>query len=341
MKGDHPVTETNELTLSIGVLAYNHEKYIASALDSILMQQVSFNYEIVVGEDCSNDKTREILIDYKARYPEKIKLILHEHNLGINGNANAVRFACKGKYMAFLDGDNYWTDPLKLQKQVDFLEKHPEFIGHAHKVEVVNAEGKPSKERYYAYHCPDSVFTLAHAEKGMLPGQSGTYLFRNIFLNFTDFQKELYYNCDSVGDSKLVLCLSLNGDIYCSDEIMSAFRLVTDGNSFSSKSYRENLSLEYCHWLEERIRLAKECFGREVSYHDMLLDIGYHAFVAFIRYPNSKNFSIFRKVMTYQTRSLMVAMHIFRKCLLLPFRVFSRLIKRIGLNDIIKKEKKL
>ena len=161
----------------------------------------------------------------------------------------------------------------------------------------------------------------------MLPGQSGTYLFRNIFLNFTDFQKELYYNCDSVGDSKLVLCLSLNGDIYCSDEIMSAFRLVTDGNSFSSKSYRENLSLEYCHWLEERIRLAKECFDVEVSYHDMLLDIGYHAFVAVLRQPSVKNCIIFKNTLQFQKNKGQLFWHIVKKCLQFPVRYLRRTIK--------------
>ncbi len=109
------------------MLVYNHEKYIATALNSILMQNVHFDYDIVVGEDCSTDNTRKILLEYKKKYPDKFKLILHNKNVGAINNQNITMKNCTGKYIACLEGDDYWSDPNKLQKQIDFLEANPEF----------------------------------------------------------------------------------------------------------------------------------------------------------------------------------------------------------------------
>jgi len=110
------------------MITYNHEKFIAQALDSILMQKTNFRYEIVVGEDCSTDLTRAIVLEYQQKYPEKFKLLLHEKNIGMTANVIETLNACSGKYIALCEGDDYWTDPLKLQKQVDFLEKNEEYI---------------------------------------------------------------------------------------------------------------------------------------------------------------------------------------------------------------------
>ena len=112
--------------VSVFVMTYNHKEFISQALDGILMQQVNFDYEIVVGEDCSTDRTREIVVEYAKRHPDKFVLLLHEKNIGAIANQMAVLKACTGKYIALCEGDDYWTDPLKLQKQVAILEKDPE-----------------------------------------------------------------------------------------------------------------------------------------------------------------------------------------------------------------------
>ena len=122
--------------LSVFMITYNHEKHIAEAIESALMQKTSFKYEIVIGEDCSTDQTREIVLEYATRYADKVKPIYQERNVGANKNAASVREACKGKYIALLEGDDYWIDPLKLQKQVDFLEAHPDFSICSHKSKI-------------------------------------------------------------------------------------------------------------------------------------------------------------------------------------------------------------
>jgi hypothetical protein len=121
---------------------YNHERFIAQAIESVLMQRVDFLVELVIGEDCSQDATRQIVCDYQRRYPEKIRLLLWPTNLGGGGMQNGVRTlaACRGEYIAFCEGDDYWTHPEKLQRQVDFLESHPELAMCHHTVEYVRWE---------------------------------------------------------------------------------------------------------------------------------------------------------------------------------------------------------
>ncbi len=113
--------------VSIFMLAYNQEKYIAQAIEGVLNQETSFPLELVIGEDHSIDSTRDICKSYADKYPNKIKLHLNESNLGLGANYIKTYRQCTGKYVAICDGDDYWTDPLKLQKQVDFMESHQDF----------------------------------------------------------------------------------------------------------------------------------------------------------------------------------------------------------------------
>lgn len=115
------------MKLSVLMLAYNHERYIAQAIQSALDQQTGFDFEIVIGEDCSTDRTRDIITDFCRRYPDRIRPLFRKTNLGMARNFVDTFHACKGDYIASLEGDDYWTCPDKLQRQVDFLDTHPDF----------------------------------------------------------------------------------------------------------------------------------------------------------------------------------------------------------------------
>jgi glycosyltransferase involved in cell wall biosynthesis len=139
--------------VSICVQTYNHENYISECLDSLLNQFTDFDYEIILGEDNSRDSTREICKKYAEKYPNIITLILHEdaNKLKVNsqptGNFNAVfnYYTCRGKFIAFCEGDDYWTDENKLQQQVDFLKVNPDYAFCFHKFKTVNLEGSPKE----------------------------------------------------------------------------------------------------------------------------------------------------------------------------------------------------
>jgi glycosyltransferase involved in cell wall biosynthesis len=115
----------NEPLLSVAVITYNQENYIAQTLGSIIEQEHDYSYEIIVGEDCSNDGTREVLLKYKEKYPDIIKLILNEKNLGLIKNYFNVIGHCTGKYIMECAGDDYWL-PGKVVSQIQYMEEHPE-----------------------------------------------------------------------------------------------------------------------------------------------------------------------------------------------------------------------
>ena len=116
--------------VSISCTTYNHELYIEDALEGFLFQETNFPFEILIHDDASTDRTADIIREYEARYPTLIKPIYQTENQYSRGNKpgliNLKR--AKGEYVALCEGDDYWTDPLKLQIQVDFLEKHPDYV---------------------------------------------------------------------------------------------------------------------------------------------------------------------------------------------------------------------
>lgn len=125
------------IDVSVAIIAYNVENYIKEAIESVLNQEVKFRVEIVVGEDCSTDNTREILLDYQKLYPSIIRLLLPIKNQGLTPNSVATQNACRGQYIALLDGDDYWTSPYKLQMQFEFMESNAEYSACGHQSEVV------------------------------------------------------------------------------------------------------------------------------------------------------------------------------------------------------------
>lgn len=119
--------DKSNILVSIVCITYNHEPYLRQALEGFLMQETDFPVEIILAEDCSTDGTRAICEEYAEKYPGKIKYIYRDHNVGYNENEYEAMCTATGKYIAYCEGDDYWTDSLKLKKQVDFLESHPDY----------------------------------------------------------------------------------------------------------------------------------------------------------------------------------------------------------------------
>jgi glycosyltransferase involved in cell wall biosynthesis len=114
--------------VSVKMITYNHEPYLAEAIEGVIGQQTQYPYELVVGEDYSKDKTREIALSYQRRYPDRIRVLYSASNVGWHQNSERVGLRCRGKYIAFCEGDDYWHDPLKLQKQVSFIENNTDYV---------------------------------------------------------------------------------------------------------------------------------------------------------------------------------------------------------------------
>ena len=136
--GSIPVTKPK---VSVCFITYKHENYIRTSLDAILAQKTNFDFEIIIGEDHSPDGTAKIVQEYAELYPNKIKAYIRPANIGAKLNFLHCFFDCRGEYIVHIEGDDYWTNPLKLQRQVDFLDKHPEASACFHNAEMVFEDG--------------------------------------------------------------------------------------------------------------------------------------------------------------------------------------------------------
>lgn len=217
-----------EMMVSITCEAYNHEKYIADALESFLMQKTDFSFEILIHDDASTDRTAEIIKEYERKYPDIIKPIYQVENQYSKGVSveliNSSR--ASGKYTAMCEGDDYWTDPLKLQKQVDYMEAHPECsmcVHGAYKVsssrKKVVAKVRPSAE--------SRIFTIEELIEG-----GGDFVATNSIMIAREKVGEMpaFYLNAVVGDYPLVIYAALKGNVYYIDEIMSAYRIGVNGS---------------------------------------------------------------------------------------------------------------
>jgi glycosyltransferase involved in cell wall biosynthesis len=221
------------MKVSVLVLTYNHEKFIAQALDSILMQEGNFDYEIVIGEDCSTDKTRDIVIDHQKKYPDKIRLLLPGKNLGMMRNLVQTYNACTGEYIAILEGDDYWTSPHKLQKQIAFLDTNFDFAICFHNARAVWEDGKlPSTLLCPLFQKRESTIEDLIAGN---PVPTLSVMLRNrLVTNFPDWFFDLSY-----GDWPLLLLAAQYGKIGYLREPMAVYRIHAGGAASAAHTNEE------------------------------------------------------------------------------------------------------
>ncbi|HSZ55055.1 MAG TPA: glycosyltransferase [Tepidisphaeraceae bacterium] len=163
------------MKLSVMMITYNHEPYLRQALDSVLMQKVDFDYEIVVGEDCSTDSTRDILAEYNQKHPEKFRLLLNENNVGGVRNFYQTLQACRGQYVALLEGDDYWTCDTKVARQVEFLEAHPDYALCFHNVVGRSDGGDRPDFNYVQADQPETMDLAELLEENVIPTCSAVF----------------------------------------------------------------------------------------------------------------------------------------------------------------------
>lgn len=224
------------LLLSIIIPTFNHEKYIEKAVRSVLMQKVNFEYEVLIGEDCSTDGTRNVLLKLQKELPPSFVVLFREKNTdkGVS-NFRDLYARAKGKYIIVLEGDDYWTYEYKLQKQVDFLEKHPDYVAVAHNVTVVDENDNPRNDYEYP-ECKKDIYTFKDYHKGTLAGQTATIMRRNP--NTTEGFKNLEFYSSYPGDRRICYVLLCNGKVGCIQEKWSAYRYVTSGGSSFSATFK-------------------------------------------------------------------------------------------------------
>ena len=233
------------LMVTIRCITYNHEHYIRQCLEGFVKQKTNFRFEAIVHDDASTDGTVAIIREYAEKYPDIIKPIYEKENQYSKGNGILERIMDEhthGKYVALCEGDDYWIDPLKIQKQVDYMEAHPDYSMCFHTV-YYEEEGKIIKsDLKVTNECDYSVSVLIH--EGGLFCASCSLLFQSRYAKeYPTFRKKALEG--GVGDSPLQILLGLRGRIHYFPDIMGTYRYGSMG-SWTSMN-RENRKRQQAH----------------------------------------------------------------------------------------------
>lgn len=278
------------ISVSACIITFNQENYIRQCLDGAVSQQTDFDYEIVIGEDCSTDGTLKICQEYADKYPNLIRLISRKSNLGMAQNWIDTLQSCNGKYVALCEGDDYWTDPLKLQKQVGFLENNPDYVMCFHQVEILNNENKIIRD--FLTNVPEHYETIETLARQGNYIHTPSVVFRNVV---TDFPYE--FTLSPIVDYFLYLMLAEHGKLKYLEEKMCVYRHgvgVFSGESLLN-IIKNNLKLfaclfSYCQEpivkgiLYERYLKAMESLGKSIDSQYDAYFISGHVFFRTLKY---------------------------------------------------------
>lgn len=213
------------------MITFNHAAYVRQAVESILAQDVNYPLELVIGDDCSTDETQAICREFELR-DSRVRLLPREANLGVMPNFVRTLRACEGEYIAVCEGDDYWTDPMKLRKQIGFLESHQDYAGSAHQARVI-CDNLPVRQ--FRENVPETLTT-----SDLIGGR----LFHTASLVFRRTALSLFCGSPPVlsCDRLLNLCISFLGKIHYSNESMCVYRL--HGAGMSSNATVEQMKLD-------------------------------------------------------------------------------------------------
>lgn len=205
--------------VSISCITYNHDNYIREAIEGFLMQKTTFPVEILIHDDASTDKTASIVREYEEKYPHLIKPIYQTENQYSKRDGSIGRIQrgrARGKYYAICEGDDYWTDPLKLQKQVDFLEENPEYSGCSHQTRVIYSDGfKNSHVFREKVNSKLELIDMLEIRKF----HTASVMFRNSIIKKHEFPIDI-----TAGDRAINLLLASYGPIRFIPEVMCVYR---------------------------------------------------------------------------------------------------------------------
>jgi glycosyltransferase involved in cell wall biosynthesis len=275
------------MKLSVCLITYNHEQFIAQALERALAQETEFEYEIVVSDDCSTDRTREIIEEFHRAHPDRIRLVSPNKNLGVNRNLVHALHACRGQYVALLEGDDFWTSRSKLQEQISFLEAHSDYAICFHQVKKFYEDGS-ERSKVTPRFRRKRTFTIEDLLRtgNFIPTCSVVFR-QGLFAEFPEWFISL-----RIADFPLHVINAQHGKIRFINKVMAAYRF-HPGGSFSGASNANNVEevvrlydflnayLDYRHdrtiraiqsywqavehYRNGQITLAKSCAARRAS----------------------------------------------------------------------------
>jgi len=263
------------MKVSICTITYNHEKYVAAALTSFFQQKVNFDFEVIVSDDCSTDNTVHIVEAFAVKYPNQVKIIRHHSNIGMMANFKEALDACSGQYIALCEGDDYWIDNNKLQRQVDLLDARPEISICFHKAKLLFDNVAPF-EFGDINKATKEITTFSDLVKGNYI-HTPTVVYRNYLfgkypLSFLKFK---------FGDWPLHLLNAEHGDILFIPEELAVYR-ITHSGAWSTKKTVAKIehTLNFLKAIRHHFSLAhREQFDNSInSYFKYLIKLQFSSF---------------------------------------------------------------
>ena len=262
---------TEEIMVSVCCLVYNHAKYLRKCLDGFVMQKTNFKFEVLIHDDASTDGSQDIIREYEEKYPDIVKPIYQKENqyskhILISETYQYPRV--KGKYIAFCEGDDYWTDPYKLQKQFDIMEKNPNCSICVHRVKDVLENGEDSGKCHPNFSMEEGVINLKKyldiaSNYSAYPFQTTSYFMRTDETNELAFNPPTFFEKFGVGDIPTMLFALTKGDMYYIDEIMTCYRLQAKGSWSSNIANNEKEKLAYLEKLVYGYSIFDDCTNHE------------------------------------------------------------------------------
>lgn len=228
---------SRNVKVSVAMITYNHEQFIAQAIEGVLMQRTDFAYELIIGEDCSTDGTRAIVRAYGEKYPGLVRPLLSNRNQGGYANFLATWRACRGQYVALCEGDDYWTHARKLQEQVDFLDRNPDCTICFHDIQVVFEDGsRPPRIRRPVV--VKHKYALVDLLRGNFVPTCSAMVRGGVVDDFPDW----FYGV-SVGDWPFLVLHARYGKIGYLDKTMASYRVHSGGVWGGTSSEQRMLGL--------------------------------------------------------------------------------------------------
>ena len=265
-----------EPLVSTHMTTYNHAPYIAEAIEGVLQQKTNFPFELVIGEDCSTDGTREIVFEYQKKYPDIIRVVTSDKNVGGKKNSYRTMKACRGRYIAFCEGDDYWHHPEKLQKQVNYMESHPECGLVYSSYDVYDVESKKEIKDFLkcgSWEIPKnpsiSDFVVPRDKVWVGSATCTVMVRRTLYEQIIESDRYLHQGEQFLmGDTQLWAELSLISEVSYIPESLATYRILPESASrskdlkkslrFWQSAYEMRLYLCDKHKLSEDIRRKVE-----------------------------------------------------------------------------------
>ncbi len=286
--------------VTVVITTYNQQKTIARAIDSVLAQKTDFPFEIYISEDCGQDRTREILLRYAARNPGVIRLNLRSKNVGISRNWYEALLAAHGKYVCTLEGDDWWLSDQKLQKQVDFLESHPECVAVSHTIQLTDNAGN-------TFDClPDDPLVVGQyaTMENFLSGitySCTACLVRNFF-DPADERMRAYVTANrSIADFALCMLYLDKGRVFVMDQALSAYRISSNAQAHQNYNSTQTDLKKYSDFLDVVAR-SRDYFGCKYNFDRSLLSGTFYPFIDRIKYGGLRPFLREMKRMPFRVR---------------------------------------